>query len=89
MPTQCLRVVVVLAIALVTALAGAHLASAAGVVFISACQTLTDANTTYKLTTNLTTTDCSTCLRVVNNKITIDLQGHSITLNSGCGGVAG
>ena len=82
MPTQSLRVVVVLAVALVTALAGADRASAAGAVFIDACQTLSDANTTYKLTTDLTS--CGDCLVVANNKITIDLQGHSIT--STCGG---
>ena len=39
MPTQSLRVVVVLAVALVTALAGADRASAGGAKTISACQT--------------------------------------------------
>ena len=51
--------------------------SAGGVVPISACGRLSDANTVYKLTTDLNS--CEDCLIVVNNKITIDLQGHSIT----------
>jgi hypothetical protein len=83
MYTQRLRVVVVLAVALVTALAGADRARAAGAVLIDACQTLSVPNTTYKLTTDLTS--CDTCLVVAANKITIDLQGHSIT-NTGCPG---
>jgi hypothetical protein len=89
MPTLRLRVVIVLAIALVTALAGADRASAAGAVPISTCQTLSDANTTYRLTTNLTSCNsclsCDSCLIVANDRITIDLQGHSIT-NKGCPG---
>ena len=83
MHNQGFRVVIVLAVALVTALAGAHQARAAGAVLIDACQTLSDANTTYKLTTNLTS--CDDCLIVAADKITIDLQGHSIT-NTGCPG---
>jgi hypothetical protein len=47
-----------------------------GAAFIDACQTLSDANTTYKLTTDLTS--CTDCLVVANDKITIDLQGHSL-----------
>jgi hypothetical protein len=85
MHKQSLRVVVVLAVALVSALAGADVVSAGGAVPISACQTLSDANTTYKLTADLI--GCLECLVVANDKITIDLQGHSIT--SSCGGGAG
>jgi len=68
-------------VALATALAGADQARAAGAVPISACQTLSTANTTYELTTDLTS--CGSCLIVAANRITIDLQGHSIT-NTGC-----
>lgn len=74
MHQRSIRVAAVLAVAIVTALAGADRASA-GV--ISACQTLSDFNTVYKLDTDLTS--CGDCLVVANNKITIDLQGHSIT----------
>lgn len=85
MHKQNLRVVVVLAVAIATALAEADVVNASGAVPISACQTLSDANTTYKLTADLI--GCSQCLVVANDKITIDLQGHSIT--STCGSGAG
>jgi hypothetical protein len=81
MHQRSLRVAAVLAVAIVTALAGADRASA-GV--ISACQTLSDFNTVYKLDTDLTS--CGDCLVVANNKITIDLQGHSITSTCPGGG---
>jgi hypothetical protein len=55
----------------------ASVASAAGAVNIASCQTLSTPNTVYKLTTNLRR--CGDCLVVANNRITIDLQGHSIT----------
>src|SRR5262245_49326019 len=77
MHQRSIRVAAVLAVAIVTALAGADRASAAGTVAIDSCRALTDTNTTYKLTTDLTS--CGDCLVVANNKITIDLQGHSIT----------
>jgi parallel beta-helix repeat protein len=83
MHPRSIRVLAVAAVAMVTALAGAHRASADGAVFIDSCQTLTDNNTTYKLTTDLTS--CNNCLVVDVSKITIDLQGHSIT--SECPGV--
>jgi hypothetical protein len=47
MDTQNLRVVVVLAVALVTTLAAADRASADGAVNIDSCQTLSTPNTTY------------------------------------------
>jgi parallel beta-helix repeat protein len=72
-----IRVAAGIAVVLVTTLAAVDRASAAGAVLIDACQTLSDANTTYKLTTDLTS--CDSCLIVANDKITIDLQGHSIT----------
>jgi parallel beta helix pectate lyase-like protein len=83
MNMRSIRAVVVIAGAIVVALAGADRASAAGAVLISTCQTLTDTNTTYKLTTDLTS--CNDCLVVATSKITIDLQGHSIT-NTVCPG---
>jgi len=77
------RIAAVIAVALVIALAGVHQARAAGAVNINSCQTLSGGNTTYKLTADLTS--CDTCLVVAADKITIDLQGHSIT-NTGCPG---
>jgi len=72
-----LRIIAVVAIALVTTLAGPPRARAGGVVAIDSCRTLTDANTTYKVTTDLDS--CGRCLVVAADQITIDLQGHSIT----------
>ena len=66
------RIATVIAVALVTALAGAHQARAAGAVNIDSCQTLSGGNTTFKLTADLTS--CDTCLVVAADKITIDLQ---------------
>src|SRR5262249_53468763 len=81
MHTHTLRGAAVIAVALVTALAGVHQARAAGAVNINSCQVLSIGNTTYKLTNDLTS--CGNCLVVAADKITIDLQGHSIT-NTGC-----
>jgi hypothetical protein len=64
-------------VAVVTALTWVSVASAAGAVNISSCQTLSTPNTVYKLTADLTR--CGDCLVVANNRITIDLQGHSLT----------
>jgi hypothetical protein len=83
MHKQSLRVVVVLAVAIATALAGADRASAAGAVSISECGPLSEPNTTYKLTTDVLS--LGNCLVVANNKITIDLQGHSINSVKGFG----
>ena len=66
-----------LAITLLAALAFANRAGAAGAVDISTCQTLSGFATVYRLTTDLSS--CGPCLIVANNRITIDLQGHSIT----------
>ncbi len=66
-----------MSIALGAALAWADGANAAGAVNISSCQTLSTPNTVYRLTTDLTS--CSTCLVVAGNRITIDLQAHSVT----------
>jgi parallel beta-helix repeat protein len=63
--------------ALVAALTWASVAGAAGAVNIASCQTLSTPNTVYNLTADLTS--CGDCLVVANNRITIDLQGHSIT----------
>ena len=71
------RRIAAVTVALVAALTWASAASAAGVVNISSCRTLSTPNTIYKLTANLTR--CGDCLIVANNRITIDLQGHSIT----------
>jgi hypothetical protein len=52
-------------------------ASADGAVNIATCQTLSIPNTVYKLTTDLDS--CSgSCLIVAADRITIDMQGHSI-----------
>ena len=48
----------------------------AGAVTIDTCQTLSIPNTVYKLTADLTST--GDCLIVAADKITIDLQGHTI-----------
>jgi len=77
--------IALMALAIVTTLAAADRASAAGVVLIDACQTLSTANTVYKLTADLHI--CNDCLVVANDKITIDLQGHSI--RSICGNIGG
>ena len=70
--------------ALVTAVLLGALASRAGAdgaVNISACQTLSSPNTVYKLTTDLQS--CATCFVITADRITLDLQGHSVT--SSCG----
>ena len=70
--------------ALVTAMLLAVLASRAdadGAVNINTCQTLSTPNTVYKIIADLTS--CGFCLIVAADRITIDLQGHSIT--SSCG----
>ena len=64
-------------VATVAALAWVSVASAAGALNITSCQTLSTPNTVYKLTADLTS--CGNCLVVANDRITIDLQGHSIT----------
>ena len=64
-------------VATVAALIWASAASAAGAVYISSCQTLSTSNAVYKLTADLAS--CGDCLVVASNRITIDLQGHSIT----------
>lgn len=52
-------------------------ARAASAVNISTCQTLSTPNTVYKLTADLTS--CGDCLIVSTDRITVDLQGHTIT----------
>jgi hypothetical protein len=71
------RRMVAVTVASVAAFTWASVASAAGAVNISSCQTLSTSNTVYKVTANLTR--CGDCLVVANSRITIDLQGHSIT----------
>src|SRR5215471_10880118 len=80
MHQRSIRVIAVVAIAGAMTLAGAHRARAGGVVNISTCQTLSGFNTVYRLIQDLTS--CGDCLVVAADRITIDLQGHSIT--SGC-----
>jgi parallel beta-helix repeat protein len=82
MSKRTVRSIVAVGIAMIAVPAWVTGASAAGAVNISTCQTLNIANTVYKLTANLTS--CGTCLVVANNRITVDLQGHSIT--GDCGG---
>jgi len=67
---------------LLAGLAFAGRVEADGVVFIDSCQTLSTPNTVYRLTTNLTS-GCFGCLVVAADKITIDMQGHSLT-SQGC-----
>ena len=71
------RRIAAVTVTLIAALTWASVASAAGAVNIASCQTLGTSNTVYKLTANLTR--CGDCLVVANSRITIDLQGHSIT----------
>lgn len=73
METRDVRVLAI-AIAILFASVGQ---AAAGAVNISSCQFLTTPGTTYKLTTDLTS--CGDCLAVLADRVTVDLQGHSIT----------
>jgi hypothetical protein len=77
MHTRNVRRSAAVTVALIAALTWASVAGAAGVINVSSCQTLSTPNTVYKLIANLTR--CGDCLVVANNRITIDLQGHSIT----------
>src|SRR5262245_8167648 len=75
-----IRVIAVVAIAIVPTLAGPPRARAGGVVEISTCQTLSGFNTVYRLTQDLTPGCVAAgCLVAAADQITIDLQGHSIT----------
>jgi hypothetical protein len=65
-----------MAVATVTALAGADRASAGGAVNIDSCQTLSTPNTTYRLTADIS--NANDCLIVAADRITIDLQGNSL-----------
>jgi parallel beta-helix repeat protein len=67
----------VVATAFLATLAIVCRAEAGGAVNIDTCQTLTTPNTTYRLIADLTST--GDCLIVAADRITIDLQGHSIT----------
>ena len=63
--------------------------ASAGAVPLSACGTLSTPGGTYLLTKDLTS-GCETCLTVVNDRITIDLGGHTISgFCSGDGNTAG
>src|SRR5262245_14013782 len=68
-------------VAVLLGLAWTTHAEADGVVNIDRCQRLSIPNTVYKLTKDLASTSRD-CLIVAADRITIDLQGHSIT-NSG------
>jgi Right handed beta helix region len=63
---------------LLAALAFARAADAQGVINITSCQTLSIPNTVYRLTADLSSSG-GDCLTVAADRITIDLQGHSIT----------
>jgi len=60
-------------------------ARADGAVQINSCQTLSSQNTTYRLTADLTSD--GDCMIVAADRITIDLQGHSITGTTGGSGI--
>jgi hypothetical protein len=57
--------------------------ASAGAVNISSCQTLSTP-TVYKLTTDISDSGCGDCLVVGANKVTINLQGHSIVRTGAC-----
>src|SRR5215510_3502177 len=82
MTPRRVRHLAAVAIALLSALAVWATDAHAGAVNISTCQTLGTPNTVYKLTANLTS--CGDCLIVGDDRITIDLQGH--TISSTCPG---
>lgn len=69
-------------VSLAGCLAWSASALAAGVILFDSCQTLALPNTVYKLTADLESCGGS-CLIIAADRITIDLQGHSIT--SSCG----
>ena len=71
------RPVVVAMLVAALALTWAIRAHADGAVNIAACQVLNSPNTVYRLTADLVSS--SDCLVVGADRITIDLQGHSIT----------
>jgi len=77
MPTRTVRRLAAVTLALAAALTWLPAAHAAGVVNIDSCQFLTTPGTTYKLTTDLSS--CGDCLAVLADRVTVDLQGHSIT----------
>ena len=62
---------------LLASVALASRADADGAVNIDTCQTLSAPNTVYKLTADIT--GCGLCMIVAADRITIDMQGHSIT----------
>ena len=68
---------IAVALVVIVALTGVTVADAAGAVNIMACQTLSTPNTVYKLATDLSS--CDTCLIIAADRVTIDLQGRSIT----------
>ena len=77
MPTRTVRRLAAVTLALAAALTWLPAAHAAGVINIDSCQFLTTPGTTYKLTTDLSS--CGDCLAVLADRVTVDLQGHSIT----------
>ena len=83
-PSICFAV---LATALFTTFVNPDWADAGQVKVISACQTLGDADTVYRLANDIGS--CGDCLFVTNNRITIDLQGHSIRSTCPNGGRVG
>lgn len=76
MPTRTVRRLAAVTLALAAALTWLPAAHAAGVVNIDSCQILSIPNTTYKLTQDITA--CGTCFVVAGDRITVDLQGHSL-----------
>ena len=73
MHNRSVRRTAAVTVALVAALTWVSVASAAGALNITSCQTLSTPNAVYKLTADLTS--CGDCLVVASNRITIDLQG--------------
>ena len=57
------------------------------VIEINSCADLNQAGKTYKLTANLTDWQIATnyCIRILNNDITLDCDGHSLTSTAGYG----
>jgi hypothetical protein len=84
MSKRTLWSIATVAIAMIAVPAWATGASAAGAVNISSCQTLSIPNTVYKLTADISDLSCGDCLVVGANRITIDLQDHSIVKEGGC-----
>jgi parallel beta-helix repeat protein len=79
---QWLRILAVAAIALGSP------ALAAAVTPVAACADLTKAGETYVLTADISASPAPECFRVLADRITLDLAGHTITGDASTSGVA-